>query len=72
MGEAEKARSPLPRGLALVTAAGSLCRAFTRTVVPDFTARFECWSPEKAEESHPFPRAGYTLAWHICTLCRVF
>lgn len=74
MGEAERerVRSPLPSGLTLVTAAGSLCCGLTRTVIFIFTARFPCRSLEKAEESHPFPRVGYTLALQICMLCRLF
>lgn len=73
MGEAESemVRSPLPSGLMLVTAAGNLCCALTRTITSIFTASFPCRSLEKAEESQPSPRAGYTLALHICMLCLV-
>lgn len=62
--ERETVRSPLPSGLMLVTAAGNLCCSLTRTVTSIFTAWFPCRSLEKAEESQPSPRAGYTLALH--------
>lgn len=55
-------------GLMLVTAAESLSCALTRTVIFIFTVVFPCGSTEKAEESHPFPRAGHTLALHTLPL----
>lgn len=63
-----RVRSPLPSGLMLVTAAESLCCALTRTVTFIFMVGFPCGSAEKAGESHPFPRAGCTLALHTLLL----
>lgn len=61
-------RSTLPSGLMLVTATESLCCALTKTVIFIFTVVFPCGSAERAGKSHPFPRAGYTLALHTFPL----
>lgn len=69
VGEAERARSPLPSSFVLVAAAGSLCCALTRTVIFIFAARFPRRSLERAEEPRPVPGAGYTLPLPGRRLC---